>query len=233
MPEDPATEAFDRVVASTAPHAPVEEDETAPSDPEAMKRRTDVMAAGHRGDAPVARQGLDDPNDKVRAAALGALLRAGAATVADVLAAFRDQSAVVRRRAAEVAVTVSGPGSRSVLVDGLIAALADDDALVVVNACWALGERRVRSSVAALSAIAAEHDDPRCREAAVAALGAIGDPSGLAAVLGRMTDKPTIRRRAVVALSAFEGPEVDAAMESALQDRDWQVRQVAETIRDA
>jgi hypothetical protein len=35
----------------------------------------------------------------------------------------------------------------------------------------------------------------------------------------------------VIALAAFEGDEVDAALERALADRDWQVRQAAEDLR--
>ena len=36
--------------------------------------------------------------------------------------------------------------------------------------------------------------------------------------------------RAVIALAPFDGPEVDAALERARQDRDWQVRQAAEDL---
>ena len=68
------------------------------------------------------------------------------------------------------------------------------------------------------------------REAAVAAPGAIGDGRGLAAILAGCVDKPAIRRRAVLALAPFSGPEVDAALQAALQDRDWQVRQAAEDL---
>ena len=68
------------------------------------------------------------------------------------------------------------------------------------------------------------------REAAVAALGSVGDKAGLPAVLAATTDKPAIRRRAVVALAAFEGPEVEAALRRAMDDRDWQVRQIAEDL---
>ena len=60
------------------------------------------------------------------------------------------------------------------------------------------------------------------------ALGAIGDVDGLPAILAATTDKATVRRRAVIALAPFEGPEVDAALEAARTDRDWQVRQAAE-----
>ena len=39
-----------------------------------------------------------------------------------------------------------------------------------------------------------------------------------------------MRRRAVLALAPFESPEVDAALERALVDRDWQVREAAEEL---
>jgi hypothetical protein len=37
----------------------------------------------------------------------------------------------------------------------------------------------------------------------------------------------------VLALAPFDGAEVDAAIERALVDRDWQVRQAAEDLRRA
>jgi hypothetical protein len=40
-----------------------------------------------------------------------------------------------------------------------------------------------------------------------------------------------VRRRAVLALAPFDGPEVEAAIDKALTDRDWQVRQAAEDLR--
>jgi len=93
-----------------------------------------------------------------------------------------------------------------------------------------LGEHGRAGSVEALGRVATSHADPLCREAAVAALGAIGHGSGLATVLAALNDKPAVRRRAVVALAAFEGDEVEAALRRALEDRDWQVRQVAEDL---
>ena len=68
------------------------------------------------------------------------------------------------------------------------------------------------------------------REAAVAALGAQGDPTTLPAVLAACDDKPAIRRRAVLALAAFEGDEVEARLRAAFEDPDWQVRQAAEDL---
>jgi HEAT repeat protein len=84
--------------------------------------------------------------------------------------------------------------------------------------------------VAALSRTATTHDDALVREAAVAALGAIGDPGALPAVLAACDDKPAVRRRAVLALAAFEGDEVEHRLRAALTDRDWQTRQAAEDL---
>jgi HEAT repeat protein len=85
--------------------------------------------------------------------------------------------------------------------------------------------------VGRLVALARDHRDALVREAAVAALGAIGAADGLPAILHAAAhDKPAVRRRAVIALAPFDGPEVDAAIANALTDRDWQVRQVAEDL---
>jgi HEAT repeat protein len=94
-----------------------------------------------------------------------------------------------------------------------------------------LGERAVPAgAVVRLAAVGRAHSDPLVREAAVAALGALGDRGGLETVLAACRDKPAIRRRAVLALAAFEGPEVDDALRAALEDRDWQTRQAAEDL---
>lgn len=193
-------------------------------------RRREAALAGHAGDEPAARAHLADPAPEVRATALGALARMGRAGVDDVRRALVDPEPVVRRRACEVAVA-----HPVVDLEGL---LADPDPSVVEAAAWALGERgdEARPSVPSLASVAGTHDDPLCREAAVAALGAIGDPAGLAAVLAATADKPAIRRRAVLALAPFDGTDVEAALHRALEDRDWQVRQAAEDLlagRDA
>ena len=187
-------------------------------------RRRAAALAGHTGDAARARALLGDADPGVRATALGALARLAQAGAADVEAALRDPSPHVRRRACRVAI---GLGQ----VD-LVRMLDDPDAGVVEAAAWALGERADPAGdvVPRLSAVATAHADPLCREAAVAALGAVGDERGLPAILAAARDKPAIRRRAVIALAPFEGPEVDAALARALGDRDWQVRQAAEDL---
>jgi HEAT repeat protein len=188
--------------------------------------------AGHRGDASLARHGLADGDPGVQAAALGALARLSELTAADVEGALAAGAPAVRRRAVEVALAARGRGTRSSLPRAVTDALGDPDALVVVNAAWFLAERRVRAAVPVLTATATGHDDARCREAAVAALGAIGDPSGLPAVLSALDDTPTVRRRATVALAGFDDPRVTPALREATGDRDWQVRQAAGELLD-
>jgi len=184
--------------------------------------RRAVAEAGHRGDIATARQGLRASEPPVRATALGALDRLGALDDATLEAALTDPSAVVRRRAAELA-------ARRPAI-GLGALLADPDPAVVEMACWACGEQERTDPVPTLTELATGHRDALVREAAVAALGAIGDDRGLEAILSACEDKPAVRRRAVLALAPFDGPLVDAALERARQDRDWQVRQAAEDL---
>jgi HEAT repeat protein len=201
-------------------------------DGRAEVRRRRVALAGHKGDAELARRGLADPDAGVRAAALGALSRLGVLRTADVEGALADGAPAVRRRAVEVALAVRGAGTRSTLPRAVAAALGDADPLVVVDAAWFLGERRARAAVSVLATTAADHHDARCREAAVAALGAIGDVAGLPAVLGALDDVATVRRRATVALAGFDDPRVTPALRAAAEDRDWQVRQAAGELLD-
>jgi HEAT repeat protein len=192
-----------------------------------IARRRAAALAGHRGDASAARAYLDDPAPAVRATALGALARAGGLTPDDLATGLADDAAAVRARAAELAATIPGDHPPA-----LAPVLGDPDHAVVEAAAWASGERQPPEpgAVGALAAVVTGHEDPLCREAAVAALGAIGDADGLDAVLAATKDKPAVRRRAVLALAPFDGPRVDAAIERALTDRDWQVRQAAEDI---
>jgi HEAT repeat protein len=178
----------------------------------------------------MARGALADRDPGVQVAAVGALARLGELTTDDVQRALQFGDVPLRRRAAEAALAVRGKGSRSVLPAVVTDALDDPDALVVVDAAWFLGERRYRPAVPGLVGVAKGHDDPRCREAAVAALGAIGHPDGLPAVLAALCDKPTVRRRATVALAGFDDPRVEPALRQSAGDRDWQVRQAAEEL---
>jgi HEAT repeat protein len=171
-----------------------------------------------------------DADPRVRAVALGAIVHAASrrSAAATWRTAASDPDPTVRRRAAELAPALGS----SAPAPNVLALLADDDPLTAEAAAFALGERtRVGARVlAALSRAAITHDDPLVREAAVAALGAIGDASTLNVVLQACDDKPAVRRRAVLALAAFDGPDVEARLNAALTDRDWQVRQAAEDL---
>jgi HEAT repeat protein len=186
-----------------------------------------LAVAGHTGDVDTARDALASDDPVARELALGALERAGALTDTELRAALADADATVRRRAVGIAATRPGTD--------LMPSLHDSVATVVEAAAWAAGEHETVPDDVLLELVrlATEADDALVREASVAALGAIGDPRGLPAILTACGDKPAIRRRAVLALAPFDGPEVDAALEAALHDRDWQVRQAAEDVAPA
>lgn len=185
------------------------------------------MLAGFAGDSDSARRGLVHDDATVRVAALGALARASALSDPDIQAGAGDPATAVRRRAVEAAVELDDWKTPARL-------LADSDRTVVEVAAWALGELGPRSvgAIDELTLVASEHDDSLCREAAVAALGAIGERRALQAILAALDDKATVRRRAAIALAPFEGDEVEAALTRSLGDRDAQVRQIAEDLLD-
>ncbi len=186
------------------------------------RRRGAAAIAGLRGRTAEARRAFLDPSPAVRATALGALARLGALDSDVVEAALRDVDPGVRRRACELSPALVGADYLPLLDDPVDA--------VVEAAAFALGEQGDSRSVERLALLARDHRDPLCRESAVAALGAIGDSGGLHAVLGALGDTAAIRRRAAVALAAFDDPAVEVALRRCLEDRDWQVRQIAEDL---
>ncbi len=177
--------------------------------------------------ADLIRRGLRHGHDRVRVIALRAATRRGVLEDDDLDAARRDPSPAVRREA--LTQIARGAGGRP---EAVVSCLADPDALVAEAAAFALGERAVTSAVGALARAAGTHADARVREAAVAALGALGDPAGLPAVVAALDDRPPVRRRATVALAAFDDPRAAEALERARADRDWQVRDVAQRLSD-
>jgi HEAT repeat protein len=186
--------------------------------------RRAVALAGHIGDVPTATAGLASTDPTVRATALGALLRLDHLTSEILTVALTDADPGVRRRAAQLAA-----GFPDVVLTG---ALRDSETLVAEMAAWACGEHEVvdDETLGLLIELGSKHREPLVREAAIAALGAIGDERGLATILKGCSDKPAIRRRSVIALAPFEGPEVEAALAKALTDKDWQVRDAAEEL---
>lgn len=194
-----------------------------------MNRRHTALA-GHRGDESAARAALDHADPAVRATAIGALERMGRLGPDDLRRAARDAAPAVRRRAAEAAAHLSGTPVEDLLGD----LLDDGDWSVAEMACWAVGEHEAAApaTLARIVELAGHHGEALVREAAVAALGAIGDPTGLPAILAATGDKPAVRRRAAVALAPFDGDEVEEALRRLRSDRDWQTRQIAEDLLD-
>ena len=217
--------------------------------------REQAALAGHRGKTPEACRLLDDEHPDVRATALRALHRTGELTARLISNAVSDRHPTVRIAALELAANHGGLAAEEA------AALLDDtDHRVVEAAAWACGEIASRSPctdsnrtdsnpqehapvvtdsnpqehapvVDALARTAASHDNALCRESAIAALGAIGDPAGLSAILAGLQDKPAVRRRAVIALAPFDGPDVEAALARAVLDRDRQTRDAATELQ--
>jgi HEAT repeat protein len=196
--------------------------------PADLNALTEVIVAGHRGDHAVANAALHSDDPHLRAAAIGALARCRSLTPAHLAPLLGDPDPRVRRRAAQAAAHFPGLDLSSTITDA--------DPIVAEMAIWACGEHeQVSDSVLNLIiAATTESQEILIREAAAAALGAIGDPRGLPAILTACADKPAVRRRAVLALAPFiDGPDhelVLTALKRALADRDWQVRQAAEDI---
>lgn len=194
-----------------------------PTLPESLEES--LLRAGFSDDAPGAaliRTHLGSNEARHRVVALRVGVRRSLLVPEDWIAALGDADHEVRREALESVAQVTVDDPR--LFTAMLQRLDDDDPLVVDAAIFALGEHLYRPAVERLATIATSHDDARCRESAVASLGAIGDDRGRAAVLAALGDKPPVRRRAIVALANFEGPDVDAALARASEDRDWQVR---------
>ena len=189
-----------------------------------IERRQQLVQLAREGDLSLARELCGDGDPRVRASSVAVLSENDALDESLIALGLSDPNPLVRMTVARAAAQNS---SISVLE-----LLNDEDSSVVEIACWAAGEQTEHndSIIEALSAIALEHEDALCRESAVAALGAIGDARGLESILEATQDIATVRRRAVIALAPFEGQAVTDALQLALGDRDWQVRQAAEDL---
>ena len=189
-----------------------------------VELRKDLIQKARQGDLALAREAFTNPDPRVRASSIAVLSENNELDDELVTVALADIHPTVRASLARAACS-----NKAVPIVRL---LNDQDSRVVEVACWAAGEREESEDVVVemLSTIALDHDDALCRESAVAALGAIGDSRGLESILQATQDIATVRRRAVIALAPSEGQAVSDALEVALTDRDWQVRQAAEDI---
>jgi HEAT repeat protein len=170
----------------------------------------------------VLRRNLRSPSARHRVLALRGAVRQQLATSEDWRRALGDSDVDVRREALNQIAHVKIDDETVYAM--IVNCLDDADALVVDGAVFALGEHLYVDAVEKMCQIATGHEDARCRESAIAALGAIGDDRARPAILAALEDKAPVRRRAIVALSNFEGPDIDDALARASEDRDWQVR---------
>lgn len=174
---------------------------------------------------------LDTSDGHERILALRGLVRREAMDEARWTRVLSDDDVELRREALEL--WAHYPLDERSVTSLVVGLLRDGDALVADAAAFALGEHLALEAVDELCRVAREHEDPRCRESAIGALGALGDERARATVIAALEDKPSVRRRAVVALANFEGPDVDAALAAAAEDRDWQVRAAVDQLRQA
>jgi len=174
---------------------------------------------------------LHDRAPRARVLALRSGVRRGIMAEESWTRALCDDDVDVRREALSLLAYERELSSE--LLGEIRTRLDDEDALVVDAAIFALGEHLDILGVERMVDIARHHEDARCRESAVAALGALGDDRGRAAILEALEDKAPVRRRAIVALSNFEGPDIDAALATAAGDRDWQVRAAVDQLNKA
>jgi HEAT repeat protein len=173
---------------------------------------------------------FDSSNVRHRVLALRGLVRQSLVDADLWRRALHDENVEIRREALQqFAHAPIGDDSVLLVVVGM---LRDGDDLVVEAAAFALGEHLCVHAVVELCDVATNHQDARCRESAVAALGAIGDDGARETIINALKDKPAVRRRAIVALSNFEGPDVEAALDQAGDDRDWQVRSAVTQLRN-
>jgi len=174
------------------------------------------------------REALGHEHPRARVIAMRGLARHNELTVSEWTALVSDSNTEVRR---ETLSEIGGLGACPVSADLLLSALSDADPLVAEAAAFALGECALVEGESALIAMVQSHEDARCRETAVVSLGLLGLDSSREAIIAALGDKPTVRRRAVVALANFEGADIEAALDRAADDRDWQVRSAVEQLR--
>jgi HEAT repeat protein len=141
---------------------------------------------------------LDDADPEVRHAVIAALEDLGdVRAVVPLIGRIQEQRAALRRQAADALGSLGNERA----ISALIVALGDGDAGVRAAAASALGKLRAAESVWSLSALLERESDPEVQGAVLDALGAIGTPSSVDALLRALTLPRSMRERIERALS--------------------------------
>ena len=163
----------------------------------------------------------------LRRIATTALTRSQASDNIGTLALLiQDTDPSIRAAAAEK-LGSCGADALSILTD-----VADDrDPTVREALATAYGEIDSPHAVPWLTTAARDDGDRHVKEAATAALGAIGDEAGLETLLDLVNNgPPQVRRRAIAAITVFDDERVEPAIKRAALDRNPGVREAAEMV---
>ncbi|MDA8278135.1 MAG: HEAT repeat domain-containing protein [Actinomycetota bacterium] len=195
-----------------------------PLDQDELSAAAECVEAFHTGDVEMARKHIKHNNPRVRAFAIEALSKYNEITVDDIKREI-DSGEV------ESSIAVVRAGKNLGYTFDEFISRKDLHPLVRESIIFEVGEAKAISHLPVLNELASKDDDPMIREAAVVAIGNIGDPSSLPVILAATRDKTNIRRRAAVALSQYEEEEsLERLRKLAVEDRDWQTRQIAQAI---
>ena len=139
---------------------------------------------------------------------------------------LEDESGSVRAAAAE---KLGSCGDRA--LDHLAKAALDTEPKVREAVATAYGEVADPSAITWLVEVGHDDSDRTVKEAAVAALGAIGNASAIDPLLAFVAKgPPQVRRRAIAAITVFDDPRIEPAIQRAAFDRNPSVREAAEMV---
>lgn len=170
---------------------------------------------------------LDDEDPILRRMATTALDVASANILFDRLVELlEDEETSIRAAAAE---KLGVCGRRS--LEYLDAARHDDEPDVREAVATAYGEISDASAIPWLAEVGNDDQDRTVKEAAVAALGAIGSYEAVDPLLEFIAKgPPQVRRRAIAAITVFDDPRIEPAIKRAAFDRNPGVREAAEMV---
>jgi len=170
---------------------------------------------------------LDNEDPIVRRMATTALDDEEANTLFDRLVELLDDEEASLRAAAAEKLGVCG--NRGLV--HLSAAQHDEEADVREAVATAYGEISDASVIPWLVEVGNDDQDRTVKEAAVAALGAIGSDEAIDPLLEFIAKgPPQVRRRAIAAITVFDDPRIEPAIQRAAFDRNPGVREAAEMV---